>query len=384
MTEEELLTWCNEHAKNGISQHGDKWLEAKLTTVGGSSLAIFDGSNSFTTLPDYVAMKLGLSVFQSDIKPQWGNLFEEVIKLEVEKRWKCTVYGEDLYIVGKHYGTSYSPDGLAIIDGTPVLFEFKCPYSRIPGKLPPAYYIPQVKMGLCLLELPKYGIYVEAVYRRCSWSQLGPGPGFDRTLVDRPATGSSESYGFIGFYTTPEQIGRAIEDIGAGKIQFIETTGSTAITRDNPIGVPRYLTEYRRGNAMNDIGISTPILFKNLMILMDKGYISAWYGRVHDESRPGRANVCINEDLERYKQFCGESSRVNYGILPWKLLRLEWHKIEYEPTYLDSYLPNITKVIDFVKSALPLDVEEKKKELSKFVEEYYRNDTIIDEYDDGV
>ena len=399
MNEDELCAWCDNVAKNGISQHSDEWLTAKTLTVGGSSIAILDGSNTFTNLHNYIALKLGLATFNGDIKPRWGNLFEEVIKLEVEAQYNCKVYGEDLYVVGKHYGTSYSPDGLAIIDGVVKLLEFKCPYSRIPGKAPPSYYVPQVKMGLCLLDPPTSGLYIEAVYRRCSWTVLGPGPGFDKKLVPRPATGLPVSYGFIGFYTTPLIAASALIAIESGEIVFTADTVSSrcgideyeendeniTVTYDNPVGLPGYINEYRDYHRMNDLGISSPTLFKNLMLLMDKGFLKPWYGRVLKHKNVNHANSAINSDLRRYQKFCTETGAINYGVLPWKLLRIESHKIEREEGFLDPYIDPIKRIIDFVKETKALSVEEKTNALDRFIQDYYAANTVdILEYDDDV
>lgn len=396
MDETALREWCDNVAKNGIAQHSDEWLRAKTLTIGGSSIAIIDGTNSFTNLHQYIALKLGLAKFESDVKPQWGNLFEEVIKLEVEQTYNCNVYGEDLYVVGKHYGTAYSPDGLAIIDGKVVLLEFKCPYSRIPGKLPPAYYVPQVKMGLCMLEPPQEGLYIEAVYRRCSWADLGPGLGFDKILVPRPATGRPVSYGFIGFYTTAEKyaeiVSRAGDDGDAGGTVTI-VDGEyvhTPYAYERTCGVPGYSQEYREFNAMNDLGISSPTLFKTLMALFDKGLITPWYGRVLKHQTG--ANAEINSDLQRYREFCSGAAGaagaaggiINFGILPWKLLRIESHKIDREEDFLDRYIEPIKTIVDFVKSTCEKTDAEKQEALTEFIKSYYNYnpDNTLEEYEE--
>lgn len=377
MNEEDLIRWCESKAKNGISQHDQKWKDAKVDTVGGSSIAIIKGLNPFTNLRTYIATKLGLVRFISDIKPQWGNLFEEVIKLEVEWMFKCKVHGEDLFINDcKYYGTSYSPDGLGVVDGKVVLFEFKCPQRRIPSKEPPVYYVPQVKMGLELLEPPEYGIYVEAVYRRCSWPQLGPKPGFDLSLVQRPVTGTPISYGFIGFYTTAELAAKALSDIADGKVILKE-----GISSDDVIKIPGYLSEYEKCDAMNDLGASSCDLFENMMTLMDEKYLMPWYGRVHRETSVNKANALLNEEVKTYREFCKNGGFINYGILPWKLLQIKHHRIDPEPGYLEPMLDDIKKIIDFVKSCKDKSDDEKRDLLNKFMEDYHSGNGGFEEYE---
>src|SRR5271166_1907671 len=179
---QQLRDWVTEKEKNGIKQHSRKW--KKRITFGGSVIATIQGKNPYSNIYKMLSEKIGLSAFEQSIAPQWGNLFEDVIKRYVEFDKKCTILGEDLYIEGPGDGTSYSPDGLTVLnvvfdygfddeiktinEHLIVLMEYKCPYSRIPSGNPPEYYIPQVKMGLDLLKLPRIGLFVEGVFRRCS------------------------------------------------------------------------------------------------------------------------------------------------------------------------------------------------------------------------
>lgn len=393
-TEEELIAWCKNAESNGISQHSLEWLAAKKFTIGGSSIATIMGLSSFQTMRELLLTRLGVRQFNSDIKPQWGNMLEEVIKREVEYMFKCTVHGEDLYLPGHIYGTSYSPDGLGIVDGKLVLFEFKCPYSRIPSRDPPKYYVPQVKMGLELIPHAEYGIYAEAVYRRCTWEQLGPSGDFDTTLVEKPSKPITPiSYGFVGFYTTDGIAAATRDDIANGRYKYpappkprwqarndtaeiasyddddLASASATAAAKaaasdastasSNPLQIPGFCEEYGEFvSQSNDLSESSPNLMRALMHALDTGRIRAWYSETIRERDPSRANAAINRELAKYHSFIagddihgnGCTSYINYGILPWKLLRIAHHRIEREQGYLDPWKENITKIIDFVKS----------------------------------
>ena len=82
--QQQLANWVQTNEQNGIKQHDVRWKDEKVFTIGGSSLATIMGINMFSTIPKMISEKIGLTAFNGDIKPQWGNLFEDVIKRHVE------------------------------------------------------------------------------------------------------------------------------------------------------------------------------------------------------------------------------------------------------------------------------------------------------------
>lgn len=400
MDEDGLIAWCQQAAANGIEQHSAKWLATKRFTIGGSSIATVMGLNAFQTLRDMLLTRLGVKKFATDIKPQWGNMLEEVIKREIEHMYQCTVHGEDLYLPGHIYGTSYSPDGFAIIDGNMVLLEFKCPYSRIPSREPPKYYVPQVKMGLELIPQATHGIYAEAVYRRCSWDQLGPNGNFDTTLVEKPAKPIIPiSYGFVGFYTTADIVHRTAADIAAGRYSYPappqprqsydiaeyddDDLAAAQIVQQytDPLQIPGFVSEYGEFvSQSNDLGESSPPLMRVLMHALDTGRLRAYYSETLREANPQRANIALNRELAKYNEFIDEAGHINYGILPWKLLRIAQHRIDREPGYLDPYVGTIAKIVDFIKSCDGLTDCEIIQKVDDFISEL--SGECIEEYGD--
>ncbi len=374
-----LQEWVSEHEANGIAQHSKKWLAAKIYTIGGSSLATIQGKNPYSNVQGLIQEKIGLTKFALGIAAQWGNLFEDVIKKYVEHDKKCTVLGENMYVDGPT-GTSYSPDGLAVIDfeenytfeqettydtpngprigitlenvGIPkteiVLCEFKCPYSRIPTGTPPIYYVPQVKMGLDLLKLPYIGLLAEGVFRRCEWGHLGNNPIYDKTLVPRSSGKLPLAYGMIGFYHSADayanklsRLSPAYKDAAVAKMDtlwdqyddfFIEKGGP-----DNNFD-------------SNDLATAPPDLFTLIMDAYDKKLLSVWYGDpiIGADDTDGIARA--DKDMQDYTSFCAKNGFMNFGILPWKLFRIEYNFINKEENFLAPWLPKIREVIDVVRS----------------------------------
>jgi hypothetical protein len=414
-----LTEYVNNHSKNGIVQHSEKWLAEKVFTIGGSSLATIQNLNPFSSIAKLISEKIGLTSFNGDIKPQWGNLFEDVIKRYVEYDRNCIILGEDLYIVsdGKYKGTSYSPDGIAIMSipkesmsmpnlqfsddmheqiiiphtkPIPVLIEFKCPYSRIPSGKVPKYYLPQVKMGLELLNFPELGLFIEGVFRRCSWEQLGDNPDYDKTLVSKSSGKLPLAYGICGFYLNKVKFTEHLSKIHNNKkISELKKLLDKFLLL--------YKSEYTYGNNTNnyhsnDLGDMSPEIFTILMEAYDKKILTPWYGKIVATAPPKfadvntvpydehAAKVIMDQDLAEYTQFCSEWDLINFGILPWKLFRLDYNYVTKTEDYLLPWMPKITEVIDIVKKCLDPANAERKNEIYY---EYINKNSSSNEFSDN-
>jgi len=366
-----LRDWVCEQELNGIKQHSEEWQKVRVCTVGGSSLATIQGINPFSTIENFVSERLGLRKFKGGIQPQWGNLFEDVIKRVVEYDHKCTILGEDLYIPGgmNNPGLSYSPDGLAVIklpitirtayslpEETIVLLEFKCPYSRIPEGKVPKYYIPQVKMGLELLEFPTIGLFVEGVFRRCTWQQLGFDPECDQLLV-KTKTSNPLAIGIIGVYFNP-----------------INNLDNSLTLKYN-----RMMEMYREvfGEAgsisndylNNDLGACSSELFTLIIDCIDCSILTAYYGNITYSDNTADVNAFVKNELIEYNKFCTKECVVNMGILPWKLFRLDYNYIEKEVGYLSPWIPKINEIVDLLRECCdPINETKKFNILQSFAE----------------
>lgn len=329
-----LRKWVAHIGRNGIKQHGPGWNDAKMRTIGGSSIATIMGINPFSNIYRLISDKVGITEFPRQIATQWGNLFEDLIKSYVEMDKNCIIHGSDIYVHGPSHlpGTSYSPDGLTVLDlgnGPEItLVEFKCPYSRIPNGTPPKYYVPQVKMGMEILKIPTTGLFIEAVFRRCSWEDLGPSPIYDRALVSKGAGNNTLAYGLIGFYTTAN----LNFDLIRYNEFFIEPGNNS--------------NDY----MCNDLGNCPPQLFREIMDHVDRELIKIHYGPVHKTSDDINTNVTelISSDVSVFTELCKSSNYINIGVLPWKLFRVDYHIIQKEDDYVAPWLEKINEVIGIV------------------------------------
>lgn len=345
----QLTQYVDLIASNGISQHSQIWHDEKQFTIGGSSIASIQGLNPYCDKYQLIRERTGIAPNRnfSNISCQWGNLFEELIKIYFEKIYSCTVLGEDLYIPGQNDEdrppiVAYSPDGLAIIsrNNSPmiVLCEFKCPQSRIPAAGPPKYYVPQVKMGMDLIPMTEIGILVEAVYRRCTWEDLGRSSKYDLTLVPKALKNPSPiAYGIIGLYYA----GADVDPFACGiswpmlVCKYMEKYGANGDESND------YLT--------NDLGDSDVELFKMLMDAYSAGVLVPWYGPTHIVEQTPEDTVVCNDDLAAFMEFCRVGKYGNFGMIPWKLFQCNSHWIEKTPDYLAPWMDEIRSSIKCIR-----------------------------------
>lgn len=179
-----------EQYKNLPEQGSDEWKQSRQNFIGGSEIATVIKQNKNKSVNKLIMEKLGFDRFQGNVITHWGNVFEELIRLHCEEQFKCTIR-ETGSIPYKHGSLSYSPDGLAVVptnalqkkfESLPnqllespaqlVLFEFKCPHSRIATSEIPQHYQPQVNIGMNIIDIMETAIFVQATYRRCAFNQL--------------------------------------------------------------------------------------------------------------------------------------------------------------------------------------------------------------------
>lgn len=326
-----IREYTTEKYKNGIMQGSDEWKQIRRFTVGGSSIASIVGGG-YGNILSLVTDRVGITEFKDRIEPQWGNLMEHVIEMYVERKLNCKIFGEHLFVLGPP-GTSYSPDGITVFNSKITLLEFKAPYSRLPnGKVPKAY-IPQVKMGLQVIDICETALFVECVIRRCKFKDLNFDFTFDKTLVAKYSGDSVLAFGVIAFYTDEDFLG--------------------------------YISREFANYGLNDLGSCTPALFTHIMSGYNSKIIKPVYSRVVLSPSDGNAADCLIDVIGQL------SGKKVIGILPWKMLVADIHEITKTPGYLDPHLEVIADINNTVKFCMdPENVTKKYNELQFLAEKY--------------
>lgn len=321
---------------DGPRQDTPGWHEARTKTIGGSEMATIQGVNPYCPISELICKKIGMGAeFKYPIFLQWGKIFEPVIMQWTEITYNTNIVGHDLFITGKYANQSYSPDGLTVLKisedctdageltGKPaiVLLEFKCPYiRRLTGKIP-EYYMSQVKTGLDTIEIADIGLYIEGMFRRCSWEDLDDTPKYDRELWPRDAARDSAkplARGFIIFYVMPEnQNNERIQEL------------------NNMYDICGYCLE-----DIQDLGEFPKVIFEKIFDLAVKHHLlEVMYSSI---------NCDAQAELDSFLEDSSGMGITIYGVLPWKLIRAERKYIKKEPGYVAKWQDKINEVIDVV------------------------------------
>lgn len=411
-----IKEFCKFISLNGVAQHSELWKKIRAFCIGGSSIATVKGLNPYNSVRDLLLTKVNVKPFPGDIKTQWGNLFEEIIKICVEMDKNTTVHGEDLFIDGiviksDYVGCVYSPDGIAVImsnnnaieeysicdddgcvissdivDSTPaeeiVVVEFKCPYSRVPRRDPPAYYIPQVKMGLELIPIATRGLFIEGVFRRCAWDQLDKTGSRDKTLVKQCLGDTPRKYGIIGLYIKPANMAKIPVQLVEKYNTYFDQPLSTCVVNVGPDEIVNPLTGVAPLNThINDLGDCPPDLFIDFMHLVDSKIISVHYGSVYDASQFAKIPNW-NSELDKFLDEANKIAHgsIIFGIIPWKLFALNYHWIDKSPGYLDAEIPAIKKILDCTRECALVEHNEVLPTEERQEDMYQRKIAVIDKW----
>jgi len=181
------------------------WLAKRRRAIGGSEMGslfkIFTEMNAGTPdcenreLLTMMISKCGLSSFKNNFHCDWGHLFEPVAQLFLEQLFNCPIYETGSIPSPVMEGTSYSPDGFAVIETSRImkliadgvlpkhvlpsgetainaLFEIKSPSRRTPTDRVPNNYIYQPLSGLCHFKWLDIAYFADFVFRKTSYQSF--------------------------------------------------------------------------------------------------------------------------------------------------------------------------------------------------------------------
>lgn len=202
-------------------------------TIGGSEITKVIKAKHFDQ--NFVKTKLDMGPrFDGNEYTRWGKLFEPVINEYTNMKFDTLLYEfgsiPGLRNVDNYPIQSYSPDGVSVVntdrllkvlgtydtnvdlsefkasatDETVVLFEFKCPATRMPENTVPAEYMAQPRVGACSLHIPEISVFGNVIFRKCALEDFGFNNNYDTEYHKKPVDGLSTIVcGFIGIYMKP-------------------------------------------------------------------------------------------------------------------------------------------------------------------------------------
>lgn len=332
--------------ENYPKQGSAEWILMKQDYIGGSEIATLLGINIFSKINDLIIKKSIGSGFSGSIKTRWGNIFEILVTKYVEYDKNTQVLGDDIFIIGNIQHQAYSPDGLGVMMFTElesiddfdyvqhdipkiILFEFKSPYNRIPNGYVPKYYVPQVKSGLDTIEMTEAGLFVEGVFRRCYWEDLGNNRKFLNNFKQLDPGGPCLpfSYGFMIFYLdrTSDLISDLIIDL--------------IIDLENEI-------EKQLGDDFADFAeADEQLLDKLFALVVDHKIMNIYYSDLLFGDNDYSEELFWNKRNELE----ANNNIKTFGVLSWKLINIYYHTISKDVGYLEDIEPIIKDTMEKIK-----------------------------------
>lgn len=183
-------------------QGSKEWLDSRLETIGGSEISTIMGLNPYQNIKKLITQKLGITNFVKSAPLWFGNILEYPLQKYTELIFNTDIYETGSIPFKKSKFIKYSPDGIAVIkkdklqkiykdfdiinnrsnfdnsleelkDELIILFEFKNPYMRVIKQNEiPIYYKPQPQLGLEVIDICEASIFIESVFRFCSYNDI--------------------------------------------------------------------------------------------------------------------------------------------------------------------------------------------------------------------
>ena len=365
------------------SQGTDEWKALRENFIGGSEVASILKQNKNKTVSKLIMGKLGFDPFIGNVITHWGNVFEEMIRLHCEDEFSCSIL-ETGSIPYEHGSLSYSPDGLAVIpthklkqkfgelakgvserDPTQlVLFEFKCPHSRVATETIPEHYFPQVSIGMNIIDIMETAIFVQATYRRCSFNSLR----YDRQHnsyghFKRADTSKHPvECGFMVVYVEDNQL----DDYESLIMALLEEGEATELHLNN-------------GEVVIDLGSVTniPLLEEvlgncvNKTFLIDYCFRQSYKQDVFDSGdyKIDMYNQSLQYRAKKELQLQTQKHPNIIGIIPFKMLNVYMTPVPKNPNYIQETEAH-QKAIEVLQCIKDHKGNQDKSEVAKSVRRY--------------
>ncbi len=354
MNKKEELKRIIEKSKGNPKQRSEEWIKYRNTRIGGSemhNICKLKESNINNFINNFLLNKIEKKkIF---ILPcEFGNLFENEIHKYTEKRFNTIIYDLEVIEYDKIKAVCYSADGISIINNKIILFEFKCPYSRIPTDKIKYDYECQINTGLNVIRECDKCYYCEGEFKKCKIKDLYNYNEFDKinhnTLIIRNFKNMYVTYGIIYIYTMKEdEEDNKIKDIGEyNKYKFTEVL--------NKIYKKEYKIMYF-SELIKNKKIEEEYLKENKRILP------------YNNTKELPNEKLINKINEIFISYIKEKGGKPIGYIPWKLYN---YNIIEQKKKINFFDENITKLIIYIGYILKMantyeNIKEKKKYIIK-------------------
>lgn len=351
----------------GYVQGSSEWKEVRGKTIGGSEQATLEGRNPYATCVDLIKSKLGLKPFEGGIATRWGNLFEEIIVDFVQRDLNTTIKATEAFLKGRFPTQSYSPDGIGVVgyhatkgvcededaEPTLVLFEFKCPFRRQLKGIIPDHYLPQIYAGMDTIGITTHAVFAEAMFRRCSWPELGDNSKYDFATWNYDSIRNCKpiAYGFVVFKFSTRGIKNTDHLFALKSLAALFRKEQFEVYTTNPSNVNSLFSSTTEKSRIVDAGSCPMDVLEKMFELYGDGVLEAIYSPiVYTETKNLKFNTTnsIEDDYNRIIDNATAQSDVIFGLFPYKLFKIGYNYRERAPGYLDQWRPKIEEIMGIV------------------------------------
>jgi hypothetical protein len=411
---------------NLAPQGSDEWLALREYNIGGSEMATITGDSGFSSIDKLIAQKIGLYKFNGNIMTRWGNLFEPITQMLMEKIFDINQIQETGSLEGAVKNQRYSPDGLAVVkmlcgefiedeyieteEYCTVLFEYKSPYYGIPCGYIPKYYIPQVKTGLCSIPIADFALFVSNMFRKCAFDDLQNTNVYDINFHNRDQKKKfipelPLAMGIITFHQTQQQYDKFCKDysdiidfVDNSDVSDSDTSDSDTSDSDdcsneenadtvfgnmgNPIikkpknnSLHNYIYMNRNTSRKIDFGKSYYTDFDTILLLFSEKLITPEYSEPHvfdkyckhdfisAQNKLNPNNKTFKEQIQIYKNIISDPKIMGY--IPWKLMKSDILYEQRDDSYVLKYEQKINDTIKTIRDINNIGSQDLKIKLFK-------------------
>lgn len=267
------------------------------------------------------------------------------------EHYQCDVVDEDGDEVAIESTTELSAESTPKSNYSIILLEIKSPPKRMPGGYIPEEYMSQPLTGLCTLPVCDYAMFINGMYRKCGLFDFDFGNNYDRVFHNRDCYGSGRNrrdmmfkepiaIGLIGVYrVSDEPYQHELIDFGAVKESIFQNLWQMESERSIVFkhGRPLFSETFR--SAMLNAPIDAYHTTKPLL-----------------DMDPARFFNCSKTSFQRIhyrREINGDSddqAEVQLiGFLPWKLMKMDQHRVERVPDYVDAIQDDIDKYVGIIR-----------------------------------
>lgn len=382
-----------------LPQQGtDEWLHSRRGRIGGSEISTILNKNPYQNVKKLITQRVGLSEFKGFYATYWGTVFENNIRDYINELLNCNIVETGSIPHSEYSGLAYSPDGLSVVNtellnnvlicnnknicdtikdttDSIILFEFKCPHSRVPTGNIPVYYVDQPRMGMNVIDICEMALFIEAVFKLVSYEDILYNNKYnynyhkDKVIIDK----NPIKCGVMILYFKRKIEEHELDDI------VVHTTKNEIVKL--LLNIKKY---YRKNTKHLDISSLSnsyninkvlELLASNSNILKIDNSIS------HTYAQPGNTNMSkykdmmlrstIESNVDAKIESLESEGYTIFGIVPYKLFDLYINPILKDQNFLtDELKEDIDKVLAVIKECQSKTNDDKINIINTFVKSF--------------